>query len=171
MALSFLLHDIPLLWTMTKKVFICHRHFEGLVRVVTHAPFYYVFTTNDCLNMPRFAPICPFCNIQTKICSFFKTRIMRHTTAYCGISGRRNPMTKILFVCHGSRSGSFAYQGISGQNAANGGHLRNGLLPFCYDWNRNKKASWRDLVLARGYVHVCYVTIVLRISSTRTQGV
>ena len=102
MALSFLLHDFQILWTMFIKVFICHRHFEGLVRVVTHAPFYYVFTTNDCLNMPRFAPICPLRNIQTKICSFFKTRIMRHTTAYCGISGRRNPMTKILFVCHGS---------------------------------------------------------------------
>ena len=104
MALSFLLHVLQILWTMTKIVFICHRHFEGLVRVVTHAPFYYVFTTNDCLNMPRFAPICPFCNIQTKICSFSKTRIMRHTTAYCGISGRRNPMTKILFVCHGNIS-------------------------------------------------------------------
>ena len=133
MALSFLLHVIQILWTVTKKVFICHRHFEGLVRVVTHAPFYYVFTTNDCLNMPRFAPICPFCNIQTKICSFFKTRIMRHTTAYCGISGRRNPMTKILFVCHGSRPETQGYQVVSRHFAAAYGHFNESLLPFYYD--------------------------------------
>ncbi len=42
-------------------------------------------------------------------------------------------MTKILFVCHGNSSDVLEYQGISGHNAANGEHLKNGLLPFYYD--------------------------------------
>ena len=63
---------------------------------------YYVFTTIDGINMPRFAPICHFRYIFNKLDRNFKPRKSRQNTANRGILGRRNNMISILFVCHGS---------------------------------------------------------------------
>ena len=64
---------------MTKKVFSCHRFFKSLIWVVTHAPFYYDFTTFACLNMPRYGLI------PSKLRYFFQYKAVRDRSAYRGI--------------------------------------------------------------------------------------
>ncbi len=44
----FVLRLGSVLFTLSNKMFICHRQFDGLIRVVTHGPFYYDFTTIGC---------------------------------------------------------------------------------------------------------------------------
>ncbi len=67
---------------------------------------YYVFTTIDGINMPRFAPICHFRYIFNNLHEKNKPRKSRQNTANQSISGGKINMIKILFVCHGSRCGS-----------------------------------------------------------------
>ena len=88
---------------MIRKVYVCRRHVQGLAGVVKHLDFYYVFTTIDGSNMPCYAPLRHFYTFRQFRQASGEVGIMRHFTAYHGISGRRFAMTKILFVCHGSR--------------------------------------------------------------------
>ena len=61
---------------------------------------YYVFTTIDGINMPRFAPICHFRYIFNNLHEKNKPRKSRQNTANQSISGGKINMIKILFVCH-----------------------------------------------------------------------
>ncbi len=72
------------------------------IQVVKAPDSYYVFTTFDGINLPRFAPIWHFCYIFNKLDGNFKPRKSCQNTANHGILGGKFNMIKILFVCHGS---------------------------------------------------------------------
>ncbi len=94
---------------------------------------YYVFTTIDGINMPRFAPICHFRYIFNNLHGKSKPRKSRQNMANQGILGRRNNMISILFVCHSSTSDSRELAALVGQNGVNRGIWESGLLRFYYE--------------------------------------
>ena len=63
---------------------------------------YYVFTTFDGINLPRFASICLFRYIFNNLHEKCKPRKSCQNTANQSISGGKINMIKILFVCHGN---------------------------------------------------------------------
>lgn len=63
---------------------------------------YYVFTTIDGINMPRFAPICQFRYIFHNHHEKSKPRKSCQNTANQSILGGKINMISILFVCHGN---------------------------------------------------------------------
>ena len=69
--------------------------------VVTHPDSYYVFTTIDGLNLPRFAPFCLFCDKFNNPEGIYIPGKSRQNRAEYGILGVFSDMIKILFVCHG----------------------------------------------------------------------
>lgn len=89
---------------------------------------YYVFTTIDGINMPRFAPICHFRYIFNNFHGKSKLRKLRQNTANRGILGRRNNMISIFFVCYGSTAGSRELAALVGQNGANCGNRGDRVL-------------------------------------------
>ena len=102
-------------------------------RVVKTPNSYYVFTTIDGINMPRFAPICHFRYIFHNLHEKSKPRKSRQNTANQRILGGIFIMIKILFVCHGSTSDSWELAALVGQNGANRGISESGLLRFYYE--------------------------------------
>lgn len=63
---------------------------------------YYVFTTFDGINLPRFASICHFRYIFHDSYRKIKSRKSCQNTANQSILGGKINMIKILFVCHGN---------------------------------------------------------------------
>ena len=72
------------------------------IEIVKYSDFYYVFTTIDGLNLPRFALFCPFCDKFDNLNGIYIPGKSRQNRAEYGILGGFSNMIKILFVCHGS---------------------------------------------------------------------
>lgn len=70
--------------------------------VVTHPDSYYVFTTIDSLNLPRFASFFLFCDKFNNLEGIYILGKLQQNRAEYGILGGFSNMIKVLFVCHGS---------------------------------------------------------------------
>lgn len=67
---------------------------------------YYVFTTFDGINLPRFASICLLRYIFNNLSKNRKPRKSCQNKANQSISGGKINMISILFICHGIICGS-----------------------------------------------------------------
>ena len=94
---------------------------------------YYVFTTFESINLPRFAPICLFCYISNNFRRKSKLCKSHQNTANQSILGGRINMISILFVCHGSTADSQELAAFVGQNGAKCGIGNGGVLRFYYE--------------------------------------